>query len=359
MMAIYIQKRERVQVYVNGVFSEGSTNTAKFSLYVSPYLVANQGGRYTKHIYAGSQRIVSKVGDFASYGSDPRRIEYAGSETDGLSVDYKSKYAAQQQVIKDHYTFFDVPYNGTLEAAQAKAMRKAQSRAVAKSFKDPDNYENLQFFYHPDHLGSSSFITNLDGEIVQHIEYVPFGEVFIEERNSVWNTPYLFNAKEFDEETGMYYYGARYYEPRLSLWMSTDGQQEEYPNISSYTYSASSPVNYVDPDGNLVIFVNGYYNTRSGLITRYITEYITGNKGGKSYWGVDFVNKATSYLNDNNIQFVDGRGKYNSSGDDRFNAGYKFAQSNYANISSTLKDGETVKVVSHSMGAAYSEGIIK
>lgn len=69
---------ESDQVYVNGVFSGGSTNTAKFSLYVSPYLVANQGGRYTKHIYAGSQRIVSKVGDFASYGSDPRRIEYEG-----------------------------------------------------------------------------------------------------------------------------------------------------------------------------------------------------------------------------------------------------------------------------------------
>ncbi|MCM1510021.1 MAG: hypothetical protein NC116_04805 [Clostridium sp.] len=151
---------ESDQVYVNGVFSGGSTNIAKFSLYVSPYLVSNQGGRYTKHIYAGSQRIVSKVGDFASYGSDPRRIEYAGSETDGLSVDYKSKYTAQQQVIKDHYRFFDVPYNGTdnnnyadgegfccndgtLEAAQAKAMRKAQSCAVAKSFKDPDNYENL------------------------------------------------------------------------------------------------------------------------------------------------------------------------------------------------------------------------
>ena len=54
---------ESDQVYVNGVFSGGSTNTAKFSLDVSPYLVANQGGRYTKHIYAGSQRIVSKIGD--------------------------------------------------------------------------------------------------------------------------------------------------------------------------------------------------------------------------------------------------------------------------------------------------------
>lgn len=79
--------------------------------------------------------------------------------------------------------------DGTLEAARAKVMKKSQLRVASRSFKDPDNYENLQFFYHPDHLGSSGFITNLDGEVIQHIEYVPFGEVFIEERNSVWNTP--------------------------------------------------------------------------------------------------------------------------------------------------------------------------
>ncbi len=70
---------ESEQVYVNSEFAGGRTNTARFSLYVSPYLVANQGGRYTKHIYIGSQRIVSKIGDFASYGADPRRIEYAGN----------------------------------------------------------------------------------------------------------------------------------------------------------------------------------------------------------------------------------------------------------------------------------------
>lgn len=270
---------ESDQVYVNGVFSGGSTNTAKFSLYVSPYLVANQGGRYTKHIYAGSQRIVSKVGDFASYGSDPRRIGYAGANTDGLSVDYKSK--AQQQVIKDNYKFFDVPYNGTdndnyadgegfccndgsMEAAVAEA-RKAQARAVSRSFKDPDNYENLQFFYHPDHLGSSSFITNLEGEVVQHIEYVPFGEVFIEERNNVWNTPYLFNAKEFDEETGMYYYGARYYDPRLSLWMSTDPKEEKMPAVNSYCYVFNNPVVYLDPSGEFPWWYIIYRCTATGL----------------------------------------------------------------------------------------------
>ena len=250
------------QVYVNGVFSGGFTNTAKFSLYVSPYLVANQGGRYTKHIYAGSQRIVSKVGDFASYGSDPRRIEYAGANTDGLSVNYKAKYAAQQQVIKDNYKTFDVPYNGTdndnyadgegfccndgnLEAAQSRVM----ARAMKNNFQEGDSYEKMQFYYHPDHLGSSSYITNLDGEVVQHIEYVPFGEVFVEERNNIWNTPYLFNAKEFDEETGLYYYGARYYDPRLSLWLSIDPKEEKYSNVSTYCYVISNPLKYTDPTG--------------------------------------------------------------------------------------------------------------
>ena len=253
---------ESDQVYVNSEFAGGRTNTAKFSLYVSPYLVANQGGRYTKHIYIGSQRVVSKIGDFDSYGSDPRRIQYAGSETDGLSVDYKVKYTQQLQVIKDNYATFAVPYNGednndyvdgkgfccndgSLEAAQARAM----ARAAKNNFQEGDSYEKMQFYYHPDHLGSSSYITNLEGEVVQHIEYVPFGEVFVEERNNIWNTPYLFNAKEFDEETGLYYYGARYYEPRLCLWISVDIEQENHPNISTYTYCLNNPIIFIDPDG--------------------------------------------------------------------------------------------------------------
>ena len=263
---------ESDQVYVNSEFAGGRTNTAKFSLYVSPYLVANQGGRYTKHIYIGSQRVVSKIGDFDSYGSDPRRIQYAGSETDGLSVDYKGKYTGQLQAIKDNYATFAVPYNGednndyvdgkgfccndgSLEAAQARVM----ARAMKNNFQEGDSYEKMQFYYHPDHLGSSSYITNLEGEVVQHIEYVPFGEVFVEERNNIWNTPYLFNAKEFDEETGMYYYGARYFDPRLSIWMTTDPLQEDYPNLSSYTFCHENPVNMIDPDGC------GDYYTNKGI----------------------------------------------------------------------------------------------
>ena len=298
---------EGEQIYVNSEFAGGHTNTAKFSLYVSPYLVANQGGRYTKHIYIGSQRIVSKLGDFASYGSDPRRIPYAGNEADGITVDYKAKYALQQQSIKDNYKDFGVAYNGednddyvngrgfccndgSLEAAQAKAMTRS---AIDGNFKPNDDYEKMQFYYHPDHLGSSSYITNLDGEVAQHIEYVPFGEVFIEERNNTWNTPYLFNAKEFDEETGMYYYGARYYEPRLSLWMTVDPKMEKYQNVSAYVYCLNNPLKIIDPDGKDIVFLldreaaNGYGhaavligNETSGW--KYVS--INGTGGGNP-WG--------------------------------------------------------------------------
>ena len=135
--------------------------------------------------------------------------------------------------------------DGSLEAAQTRAL----VRAAKNNFQEGDAYEKMQFYYHPDHLGSSSYITNLDGEVVQHIEYVPFGEVFVEERNNIWNTPYLFNAKEFDEETGLYYYGARYYDPRLSLWLTIDPKEEKYSNVSTYCYVISNPLKYTDPTG--------------------------------------------------------------------------------------------------------------
>ena len=280
---------ESDHVYVNSEFAGGRTNTAKFSLYVSPYLVANQGGRYTKHIYIGSQRVVSKIGDFDSYGSDPRRIQYAGSETDGLSVDYKVKYAEQLQVIKDNYATFAVPYNGednndyvdgkgfccndgSLEAAQSRVM----ARAMKNNFQEGDTYEKMQFYYHPDHLGSSSYITNLDGEVVQHIEYVPFGEVFVEERNNIWNTPYLFNAKEFDEETGLYYYGARYYDPRISLWISTDPYEDKYPFVNSYCYVLNNPIKLIDPNGKDVYI---WYKDKNGHDR---TFHFSGFHGKKS-----------------------------------------------------------------------------
>ena len=221
-------------------------------------------------------------------------------------------------------------YNGMPEAAQAKAMTRAAIdgnltelnlggirqtaselalHSLAQGFKPNDDYEKMQFYYHPDHLGSSSYITNLDGEVSQHIEYVPFGEVFIEERNNTWNTPYLFNAKEFDEETGLYYYGARYYEPRLSLWMSVDPIANLKNWISPYAYTKDNPLRYIDPDGQDEWEIN-----KQGKIVKHIKTdkhdafYIVNYRGkrirGKSIsFTYGTVEKATGQKNDRGLLY--------------------------------------------------------
>ncbi|MET3035873.1 RHS repeat-associated core domain-containing protein [Chryseobacterium sp. NRRL B-14859] len=61
--------------------------------------------------------------------------------------------------------------------------------------------------------------------------------------------PYKFNAKELDEDTGLYYYGARYYNPRLSIWYGVDPLTEKMPSWSPYVYCKDAPVTHIDPDG--------------------------------------------------------------------------------------------------------------
>ena len=64
-----------------------------------------------------------------------------------------------------------------------------------------------------------------------------------------WATPYKFNGKELDDETGMYYYGARYYDPRLSLWHGVDPLASKFPSMSPYAYANNNPISFIDVGG--------------------------------------------------------------------------------------------------------------
>ena len=68
-----------------------------------------------------------------------------------------------------------------------------------------------------------------------------------------YSTRYRFNGKEQDEDTGFYYYGARYYTPSLSRWLSIDPLAEKYQGMSPYAYVANNPIMYIDPDGQRIV----------------------------------------------------------------------------------------------------------
>ncbi len=131
------------------------------------------------------------------------------------------------------------------------------------------------YYYHPDHLGSSNFITTGEGKEFEHIEYTPYGETWIDDGTNLNIIGYRFTSKELDTETGLYYFGARYLDPQISRWISPDPAFEDYlpvppvddearrynsqlpgqggvlnpVNINVYCYGANNPVKYVDPDG--------------------------------------------------------------------------------------------------------------
>ena len=71
----------------------------------------------------------------------------------------------------------------------------------------------------------------------------------VEEHLNSNNSPFRFNAKELDEETGNYYYGARYYDPKWSIWISVDPLAELMPEWSSYAYTFNNPINWTDSTG--------------------------------------------------------------------------------------------------------------
>jgi RHS repeat-associated protein len=84
-----------------------------------------------------------------------------------------------------------------------------------------------------------------------------WGETLIEEKATRpgmhFESPYRFNAKELDEESGLYYYGARYYNPMVSVWLGVDPLAHEYPSLSPYVFTGNNPVMLVDPDGREIV----------------------------------------------------------------------------------------------------------
>ena len=90
---------------------------------------------------------------------------------------------------------------------------------------------------------------------------------------------YKYNGKEL-QETGMYDYGARFYMPDIGRWGVIDNKAELYFGTTSYAYALNQPTNAIDPDGNLVIFINGL----DGGESSYWKEYKSVLRYNSNFW---------------------------------------------------------------------------
>ncbi len=147
-------------------------------------------------------------------------------------------------------------------------------------------------FYHMDHLGSANIITDATGALRSLTEYDPFGKIsrfvrFGSKINTGWQ---YFNDKPFDDETGLIFYGARYYDPKLGRFITADTIVQEPGNpqtLNRYTYCNNNPVNLIDPTGHKwswkkfwSSFVGGVVSALSAIVLGPLGPVLAGAIAG-------------------------------------------------------------------------------
>ena len=176
-------------------------------------------------------------------------------------------------------------------------MRKANKNIVPAidSISLYGGVENTRYFYHGDHLGSSSWITDKDGNALQYISYLPYGQLFMDLKTTSYDASYKFIGKERDTETGFDYFGARYYSNSLGVWLSVDPLAEKFYSTSPYMFCLGNPLRLVDYNGMDTIL----FNSRGEF--------------GKPFGGGD--NGYDTYVKVNTTEFSENKINYNKNGE--------------------------------------------
>ena len=285
-----------------------STFVDGITLYPSPYLVAHNKG-YTKHYYAGTERVCARIGNgsLGSYQGSANTFIGNGGIPGNVAKDllYSVIDAMPgQRLVKNIASDIETAC-GTTPSEITSVLDTAPGiehieyivnadlfNEAMEMFSGTNQMYEEPYFYHGDHLGSAAWVTDRGGLPVQHLQYLPFGEPFVDQHSTfppTYRERFTFTGKERDAETGYSYFGARYYDSDLSgLFLSVDPMADKYPSISPYAYCAWNPLKLVDPDGKEM-------------------EY---NDDG---WKIDITNKTITRVNlegGDYTQFVDGDGAW-------------------------------------------------
>ncbi len=129
-------------------------------------------------------------------------------------------------------------------------LREAPQEAKAGvGFKPDYQREGNLFYFHTDHLGSTSYLTDTAGNVSQFVWYAPYGESLVDEHTTTYENPFKFSGKELDDITGLYDHGSRSRNPISTLWYEVDPRYEEFPEMSPFAYCHGNPVRLIDMDG--------------------------------------------------------------------------------------------------------------
>ena len=130
-------------------------------------------------------------------------------------------------------------------------VQKVDTTKTAQSYDFMYKYEDSNHPTAPTQIGHEHYTYDANGNptLVENDSLGTERRMYWDEHTSSEEMPYKFNGKELDQETGQYYYGARYMNPVTNLWYGVDALTEKYPTIGGYVYCVGNLIKFVDLDG--------------------------------------------------------------------------------------------------------------
>lgn len=178
---------------------------------------------------------------------------------------------------------------------------------------------SLLIFANPvlaNHDDNIAVVTDSNGDKYELTDYYPYGSTRLDEKVGSFENTHKFTGKELDSETGLYYYGQRYYDPNIGRWVSEDPMflfiavkpdfkteyvfedirsknkdnkksQDKYlsnpQNLNVYSYTANNPLKYVDPNGEFYQYaIAPIVGFSGGIVNQYAADIVENIQNGAS-----------------------------------------------------------------------------
>jgi|GEM_PF-4223160 len=223
----------------------------------------------------GNMTYNSQVGDY-TYGAQPHAVTTAGGNTYTYDENGNMVSGAGRTVTYDHENMpvginaMNFVYDGNnsrvkkddivyieklYECIGSSCIKYIFAGGIRIALK---RSTGAVYYYSQDHLGSTTVVTDAAGAKVEEIHYYPYGATRTDSGSI--SISHKYTGQELDSETGLYYYGARYYDPALAKFISSDPIVSDYSdpqNLNRLAYCRNNPMIYVDPSGNIHLILNG------------------------------------------------------------------------------------------------------
>ena len=257
-----------------------------YTLYVNPYFVITEfsnADKVSKHYYmpvprgiadsGGTQRVASELAvqttSYSPLVSNSGSSSSASSSTESFKTQTNTVSTLNQGLESALPQELSNPWLNNLNDALANfgedqlTLEETQNdlptiESIYPDLSPTTSYKTTTttrviYWYHPDYIGNVDLVSDNSGEAYEFFLYNPWGESLYEWNSGTasFSSPYRFNGKELDEETGLEYYGARYYDNQLSMWLSVDPMAHLRESLTPYNFVSNNPIMRSDPTGAL------------------------------------------------------------------------------------------------------------